>query len=124
MNYTYWKQRCEIEQTDTAIQARNLIYEANQAYREADLEQMRQKYEQAWDAWAQIFDEYPDMLEDATAEDLVDEVKRYQWLLAQMELPWPPPGFKLKNLMERYDESFPSRGLEEDNSADPSESGN
>ena len=109
VNYLYWKQRCEIEQTDTAIRARKCVYEANKAYDIADLEGMREKYEQAWEAWAQIFDQYPDMLEDTTAEELVDEVKRYRWLLGQLELPWPPPGFKLQKLMERYDESFQSR---------------
>ena len=71
---------------------------ADQAYRKADLEGMRNKYEQAWEEWAKIFDKYPDILEDTTAEDLVDEVKRYQWLLAQLDEPWPPPGFKLRKV--------------------------
>ena len=57
------------------------------------------------------------MLEDATAEDLVDEVKRYQWLLAQLDEPWPPPGFKLQQLMERYDQSFSSQAVEEESPA-------
>jgi hypothetical protein len=112
VNYVYWKERCEIEQTDTAIRARKLVYEADQAYQNADLEGMRRKYEQAWDEWAKIFDQYPDMLEDTTAEELVDEVKRYQWLLAQLEEPWPPAGFKLQRLMERYDQSFANPAAE------------
>ncbi len=120
VNYVYWKDRCEIEQTDTAIRARKLVYEADQAYQKADLEGMREKYEQAWEEWAKIFEQYPEMLEDTTAEDLVDEVKRYQWLLAQLDEPWPPPGFKLQKLMERYDQSFSSQATEED-SANPEE---
>jgi hypothetical protein len=112
VNYTYWGKRCEIEQTDTAIRARKCLYEANQARELADLEGMRAKYEQAWEAWAEIFDQYPEMLEDTTAEELVDEVKRYQRLVStDLGEPWPPPGFKLKKLLERYDESFSSSGL-------------
>ena len=59
VNYVYWKQRCEIEQTDTAIRARKLVYEADQAYRKADLEGMREKYEQAWEEWAKYLRPVP-----------------------------------------------------------------
>jgi hypothetical protein len=100
VNYDYWKLRCEIEQQDTAIAARRYIYEADQAYAATDLETMKNKYEAAWTEWAKIFDQYPSLMEDTTAEDLMDEVRRYAWLLGQLDEPFPPPDFKLNKLIQ------------------------
>ncbi len=100
VNYLYWKMRCEVEQQDTAIRARKLVYEADQAYKAADLVAMKDKYEQAWGEWATIFEKYPEMMEDTTAEELVDAIKRYRFVLGQLDEPFPPPGFKLQKLIE------------------------
>lgn len=100
VNYRYWKMRCEVEQMDTAIRARKLVFEADKAYKAADLVTMREKYEAAWDDWAVIFDKYPEMLEDATAEELMEAVIRYRFVLGQLDEPFPPPGFKLQKLLE------------------------
>ena len=106
VNYLYWKLRCEIEQQQTAINARKYLYAAEEAYEIADLEAMRENYEAAWDEWAKIFDEYPVMMEDTTAEDLVDAIARYRWVLSQFEEDFPPPGFKLTKLLELNDPNF------------------
>ena len=106
VNYLYWKLRCEIEQQQTAINARKHLYAAEKAYEIADLEAMRENYEAAWDEWAKIFDEYPVMMEDTTAEDLVDAIARYRWVLSQFEEDFPPPGFKLTKLLELNDPNF------------------
>jgi hypothetical protein len=100
VNFDYWKLRCEIEQQDTAIAARRYIYEADKAYESTDLELMRTKYEAAWTEWAKIFEKYPSLMEDTTAEDLMDEVRRYAWLLGQLDEPFPPADFKLNRLIE------------------------
>ncbi len=102
VNYDYWKLRCEVEQQDTAIAARRLVYEADQAYAATDLETMRTKYEAAWNEWAKIFEQYPLMLEDTTAEDLMVAVRRYAWLLSQLDEPFPPEDFKLQRLLELH----------------------
>ena len=106
VNYLYWKLRCEIEQQQTAINARKYLYAAEEAYEIADLEAMRENYEAAWDEWAKIFDKYPVMMEDTTAEDLVDAIARYRWVLSQFEEDFPPPGFKLTKLLELNDPNF------------------
>jgi hypothetical protein len=100
VNYEYWKLRCDVEQTDTAIRGRRYVWEARQAGEDADLTTMKMKYELAWDEWAKIFDEHPIMMEDTTAEELVEDVRRYAWVLGQLDEPFPPPGFKLMKLIE------------------------
>ena len=103
VNYDYWKLRCNIEQSDTAIRARRLIFDADAAFRRGDLQEMRRLYEQSWEEWAKIFNDHPVMLEDITAEELMDSVRRYAWVLSQEEEEFPPPDFPLKRLLEFHD---------------------
>jgi hypothetical protein len=100
VNFDYWKLRCEVEQQDTAIAARRDVYEADKAYNAADLETSRTKYQAAWVEWAKIFDKYPQMMEDTTAEDLMDSVKNYARLLSQLDEPFPPADFPLQRLID------------------------
>ena len=107
VNFAYWQTRCEVEQTDTAIEGRKYLYEADQAYEKADLEGAREKYEAAWDRWSKIHEEYPALADDVTAEDLVDAVKRYRRLLGDLDEPvFPPPGFKMMQLLELHAAAF------------------
>lgn len=106
VNYQYWKLRCEIEQSQTAIDARKYLYAAEEAYKVADLEGMRENYESAWTEWAKIFNDYPVMMEDTTAEDLMDSIARYRWVLDQFEETFPPADFKLMRLLELNDPNF------------------
>lgn len=104
--YLYWKLRCEIEQTDTAITARRHLYDAEQAFEVADLDSMRTHYEAAWDLWSEIFEEHPEMMETTTADDLMEGIERYRWVLDQLDEPFPPPDFKLRRLLEVNDPEF------------------
>ena len=106
VNYRYWKLRCEIEQSQEAIDARKYLYAAEEAYKVADLEGMRENYEASWNEWAKIFEKYPVMLEDTTAEDLMESVARYRWVLEQFEETFPPADFKLMRLLELNDPNF------------------
>jgi hypothetical protein len=100
VNYDYWELRCEVEQQDTAIAARRNVFEGDQAYESSDLDTMRVKYEAAWDEWATIFEKYPTLMEDTTAEDLMISLRRYAWLLNQLDEPFPPADFKLQPLLD------------------------
>ncbi len=112
VNYPYWDLRCQVEQTDTAILARRYVYEADQALsQKGDLETMRKKYELAWVEWAKIFQEHPVLMEDTTAEDLMEAVNRYRWVLQQLEQSWPPPDFPLQKLLEVQQSLYSSDGL-------------
>jgi hypothetical protein len=106
VNFIYWRTRCEVEQTDTAIKARKYLYEAGEAYDQADLETAREKYEASWEQWAKIYDQHPELAEDTTADDLVDALKQYRRLLGDLDEAFPPPDFKLGKLLEIHKEEF------------------
>ena len=117
VNFLYWKLRCEVEQTDEAIRARKYVYDAEEAYKVANIVAMRENYELAWDEWAKIFEKYPIMMEDTTAETLMESIERYRWVLSQMEESFPPPDFKLMPLLEIQDPNFnPNTTVQEEGS--------
>lgn len=110
VNYDYWKTRCAVEQMDEAIRGRKYVWEVKQALDAGDLETMKQKYELAWDEWAKIFEQFPAMMQDTTAEELVEEIGRYRWVLRQLDEPFPPPGFKLQRLIELHQQILEGEG--------------
>ena len=94
-NYDYWMTRCEFEQTDNAVTARRLMFEANNAFKEADLLTAKQLYEEGFAKWRLVIDEFPTILDDeaSTGEDILDYVKQYRRVLDQLD--------------ERLDDDFP-----------------
>jgi hypothetical protein len=100
VNFEYWRRRCEAEKTDQAIAARLHLFEAEQAFTDADLERAKEAYERSWDAWAEVFQQFPALMTDITASDLLDSIVRYEDLLKQVDEPFPPPGFKLQELID------------------------
>lgn len=104
--YTYWQFRCAVEQTDTAIAAHQHIYNADKAYENMDSLVMKREYELAWEKWGEIFEQYPMLIETPDADDLFEAINRYREVLQAMDLPFPPPGFKLEPIVEFYDEDY------------------
>lgn len=102
VNFVYWDTRCQAEQQPITISARKRVLEAKEAFDEADLEGAKQRYEEAWDLWAQVFEEYPLLLDDVEGEDVMETVMDYKNLLGQLDEPFPPPGFKLINLVKAH----------------------
>jgi len=106
INFEYWKTRAEIEQTLHAIRARKYLYDANKAFRDKnDLNLSRELYDNAWDLWAVIFDVHPELLDDTTAEDLMESINSYIELLDQrdeqnLDENGLPKDFKLNKLVE------------------------
>ncbi|WP_153557803.1 IRE (iron responsive element) [Roseimaritima sediminicola] len=78
VNFDYWATRAAAEQTDEMLEARRLVYEAEQLMDEAKLDQAIEKYDQAWGKWAAVFDEYPLLTFDNSSDDLMDSLERYQ----------------------------------------------
>lgn len=107
VNFDYWRTRCEAEQEDITLQARKLMQEADESYEEAKLETAQRAYEQAWDAWATIYEKYPILMDDPTAEGVAETIdQRYRDLLDKLDETFPPAGFKLHRLLEFYDISY------------------
>jgi hypothetical protein len=108
VNYDYWKTRCEVEKTELADQARQLVFDADQKREKAVLEGAdgaKSLYEQAWQAWAELFAKHPDLKDDLMAEELVPSIKRYEDVLNQLDLKLPDD-FILADILERYDDRY------------------
>ena len=87
INYPYWKTLAQAEQEERTVNARRLIYEAEQANDNAELDKAIELYEQAFVVWAEIFDDYPLLTIDDTAEDLFNSVRRYMVAIDSQEIP-------------------------------------
>lgn len=105
-NFDYWKMRCEVEQLDRMIDARKHVIEADRLESEAFLESALTEYEEAWDAWADIFKMYPAMMDNNEAEELLEPISRYKTLLGRLDQAFPPPDFKLRKLLELHEGTY------------------
>lgn len=84
VNFEYWQRRAQVEQTRDAVEARELAYQAQQAKDKGDVDLARQKYEQAFAKWRQVFDNkaWPDLKTQAAfGEELVKTIYQYRRVL-------------------------------------------
>ena len=108
VNYVYWKKRCEAEQLDITVKARQKVIDADKAFAEADLETAKELYEEAWDYWAEVFDQFDELVDDVEGEIVYESVEKYQRVLSQLDESFPPPGFKLYRLLEEFGDDYVS----------------
>ncbi len=104
VNFEYWRSRCRAEKMPRTLTARKLVYDADLLTETGEqFSVAKEKYEEAWGLWSEIFREFPDLMENAEAQDLIDSIKKYRSLLGQIEQPFPKD-FVLKSLLERHAE--------------------
>ena len=85
INYSYWKQRCETEQTEDLIDARREIYLAKEAYRRSDIPSSIAHFEIGFNLWRRVIDANPGLLEEETlVQDLKSMVDGYGEVLAHV----------------------------------------
>jgi hypothetical protein len=99
INYDYWEARCNAEQTEYAVAARQGLYDAGRYLDNAELEKAKETYEQAWLGWRKIFDNYPLLMDTVTTDELYDSIKKYRQLLQQLDEEMPED-FILRDLVE------------------------
>ncbi len=108
LNYDFWKLRCEAESSNEAIQARRLLYEAQQAHRKdrASLESI-EAYDKAFAKWREVFDKYRLLMQDSELGDQIcDEIRHYRNALRSHEASptskrkWDKKTFVLKELID------------------------
>ena len=97
INYVYWESLGLAEQEERTVQARKLIYDAEKANAEAELDLAIELYENAFAIWAEIFDDYPILTIDDSAEDLFMSIRRYMIAIDSQDL---PEGFPLRTFAE------------------------
>ncbi len=101
VNFEYWRLRCKVERTKTALEAREHIYKADQAGL-LPMRQAREDYEKGFALWRKLLDEFPDLKADqTTGEELVEVINRYKELLGRME-DRLPPNFVLQDVLDRW----------------------
>jgi hypothetical protein len=102
VNFAYWRTRAESELTDEAPKAHSNVYDADKLVASGEnLSKAKSMYEAAWKLYAVIFDKYPDLMENAEAQDLIDSVVHYRDLLGQLDEPFPT-NFPLWNLLDKH----------------------
>jgi hypothetical protein len=103
VNFEYWRTRCAAEKTDVAQTAHAELFEAERLRETGEqFSQAKQKYEAAFKAWGEIFAEYPALMDNAEAQDLIDAIENYNDLLGQIEEDFPAD-FPLDKLLDRHD---------------------
>jgi hypothetical protein len=103
-NYDYWMTRAEFEQTPAALGARTKMYEAREAFRNADLPKAKKLYEEGFAQWRAVIDKFPSILsdEETTGGDLLDFIKRYRTVLDQLDEKIADD-FPLWEVIEKFD---------------------
>ncbi len=78
VNFPYWEMRVKAEQTEPALEARADLYAANQALQKGELDGALSKYRSAFKNWNELFNRFPSMMTDESAEEVQKAIKRYR----------------------------------------------
>ena len=86
-NYDYWQTRADFEQTANAVAARELMFNARKAFEDADLLTAKQLYQEGFEKWRLVIDEFPSILDEEamTGQDILDYIKQYRDVLDQLD---------------------------------------
>lgn len=87
-NYDYWALRCQFEQTKAAVTARSLVFRARRLFmEEGDPVGAKELYEQAFERWAEVFEEFPALKDgdETTGDDVMVFVYEYNEVLEQLD---------------------------------------
>ncbi|HJT36578.1 MAG TPA: hypothetical protein VJ783_31435 [Pirellulales bacterium] len=99
VNYNYWRNRCKMEKTESALEARRLIYQAKTDYDLARLVPAQQEYEEAFRHWRKTVDEFPQFIDDTIgAESIHQALAGYADVLKQLNT-HIPRDFVLKDVL-------------------------
>ncbi|TWT96013.1 hypothetical protein Pla108_30930 [Botrimarina colliarenosi] len=104
-NYDYWALRCAFEQSKPAVAARSLLYRARRQFlEEADPVAAKALYEEAFDRWAEVFEEFPKLKdgEGTTGDDVMVFITEYNDVLEQLDEE-VPEDFPLWEIIENFD---------------------
>ena len=96
------------------MRVRQLLYQANQSFRDSDIPSSEKEYREAFALWREILDAHPELLEEETfVEDLKEEIDRYRDLMAQVHEDRSrhlPDDFPLLDVLEKSGPPSPVPG--------------
>lgn len=92
VNFTYWRRRAQVEQTPEALEAREKVYEGNEAFAKGDLVTARDRYVDGLKKWRELLDkpEFASLKIDRNmVEELGEVIKRYREILEKRDEVFP-----------------------------------
>lgn len=102
VNFEYWRMRCDLERTDVADRAHELIYNGNQAFIDTELETAEAAYAEGMTYWRQLIDRFPELLDARDeGEDLMHVITNYGRILDSQDKPFPED-FILQDVVDRW----------------------
>ncbi len=109
VNYNYWLARCQSEPTEACLAARELMYQAQQAYKATKLFDAKKLYEDAFAKWRIVLDQYPVLRSSSImADDLMDDINQYKKLLGKIPGSKFPQQFVLQDMIDLNEGKPPS----------------
>jgi hypothetical protein len=101
VNYNYWNERCRVEPTDAAIEARTAMRDAAVAILDADLIKAKELYELSFKKWDEVLKESPILRTNSImADDICEEINKYKKVLGQLGSEGLPKDFILQDLID------------------------
>ncbi|HTQ38035.1 MAG TPA: hypothetical protein VMJ32_03355, partial [Pirellulales bacterium] len=101
VNYNYWWARCQAEPKDDCLLARDLLYQAEEAYKDTKLFDAKKRYEDAFAKWRIVLDQYPVLRSsNIVADDLVDEINKYRKVIGKIPGSKFPDNFVLQDMID------------------------
>ncbi len=101
VNFDFWRASCEVEVTEPALRARELVWQAEREFENARLLPAKKAYEEAFAAWREVLDSSPVLkADDLTGDDLVEMIDRYRKVLDQLDEKFPQP-FILQDVLDK-----------------------
>jgi len=122
VNFEYWRLRAQVEQTDEAVTARELIYKAEKALEDADLEAATENFDKGFAAWRKVLDMFPDLASNQlSGDDLMEMIRKYQLLREQdNKVGGLPKDFPLRDIIRIHGNDADRKNLiPEDEEKDP-----
>jgi hypothetical protein len=111
VNFEYWRQRCMAESEPRMLAARAKVFEADRKMELGEgFAEMKTLYEEAWVAFADVFADFPELMDNPEAEELVESIERYRDLLSQLDKPFPAD-FVLNDLLDKHQRGRKIRDL-------------
>jgi hypothetical protein len=102
VNFEYWRRRAKVEQTSLAVEARQSIYEGDQAFADANLNLAIQKYQDGFRGWREVLDSNPGLVEDREfGRQWVEIIQRYKRILEAAERTFPD-NFILQDVLDLH----------------------
>ena len=112
VNYNYWWAHCQAEPKEDCLAAHDLLYQADQAYKDTRLFDAKKLYEDAFAKWRIVLNQYPVLRSsNIMADDLVDDINKYKKLIGKIPGSKFPENFILQDMIDLNEGKTPAPAI-------------